>query len=526
MALDDSALGRFQNVDATSASEIDTNTLFYRTRSDSSSSGPSNTSPPLPEPSAHIPQDEHDETPHTAEPTHDDEDELASTVSGMSDFASLNNDNEQTSELEHLKISATGPELDYRYIRSSDTYGRAPFSRPHFVSNSTDPPFSRPHTRISIPFGTDFGKYMHIPRALRATELGLAELAIFWLWSGLRRREGTGKTTTTKTTTNHGPVISPALLAHHKTGPPAAPYPMTQSTFPAFVGPRTCILNTGAVLNGWLLQIPRYLSDKEIAVAEKKLRQITDKISPWSLDVDPSCRLGMKRSEGEEKGLMGVLEEQKKDMMLLKDVVGLDFAAQDGKDGTSSVPIWVRRDVGDGGVETPRRRMMLPTPPTSGEKRVSSTFALRNLRNMHASSPSPSPSEEDLVTKAKAVTMYAGLTRAACDVDKSFHAAAHIRAWRLDVAASSGHSDDRSSEYSSSKGRTDRVVPKTSQGKRETAAPVQGDQNAHSTACNQSILTAEKGLTLESISTPPTCDIVLVTLCVFLLCWLILTEFI
>lgn len=538
-ALDDSALGRFQNFNAMSVSGVDPNTVSYHIRSESSSSTPSDASEPAPETPGPSSQDEIGGNLHTVEPTHDLEDDMASTVSGMSDFASSHAEQEAMAAIEHLKISATGPELEYRYIKGSDTYGRAPFTKPHFISNSTEAPFSGPHTAIDTPFGADFGKYLHISHALRATELSEAKLAIFWLWSGLRKNEGTGKETT-----HYGPAISPALLARHKTGLPEAPYPMTESTFPAFVGPRICIVNTGFVLNGWILQIPRYFCEEETKVASVKLQEFTDKITPWSLGVDPSCKLEVKRTETEKADLKAFLGQQKKDTMLLKDVVGLYFAAQDDKEATVA-PIWRRESTVDAALETPKKPVMLPTPPTNGEKKIQPQPVRSKTHDLHAES-----SSSQTLVVAKATTARADLARAARN---PFRTAGHIRAWSRDVASFSAgvkfpeqvahprpatanegdiEQDDSSLLRSShrfpaladSGTQTDTVVPQTSKIRPAVPSPVYSEQKGHSNNRGMVTMAATLGGLYDLVSTVPICDLIIITFCSSLLCFLLLSE--
>jgi hypothetical protein len=148
-------------------------------------------------------------------------------TSGTSPNASMTN----------VSIALTNPSnASYRLIRPSPTMGPAPFTRPHFISSSPLPPFSGPHTALSIPFGPDLGSsYIHLPFTLRASYINLADLAISYLWSGHRRDD----------------TFSPMLLKQRQiTGPPQAPYPMTQITFAPYLGPRTCVVNYGKKANG------------------------------------------------------------------------------------------------------------------------------------------------------------------------------------------------------------------------------------------------------------------------------------
>ncbi|KAH7389434.1 hypothetical protein DE146DRAFT_664104 [Phaeosphaeria sp. MPI-PUGE-AT-0046c] len=265
---------------------------------------------------------------------------------------------------------------------------------------------------------------MHTPRKLRAADMGLAELAIYWLWTGLRKDEGLERVATSPSS---GPIITPALLARHKTGPPEAPYPMSESTFPAFVGPRTCILNTGAVLNGWVLQIPRYLSEGEILVASGRLQVITNRVSRWSLRVDPSCTLGVKRSMDEDSALMDYLKQQSNKMTLLKDVIGLDFGAQ-GNQHEMSTPIWVQKFTMNMSLETPKKPTMLPTPPSTKEKQQPAGPLFRV-------SDAPSPSSRGL-TMRNGVIWHANMATTAPNANDTLRPAENIMTRSREAAVS------------------------------------------------------------------------------------------
>jgi hypothetical protein len=134
-----------------------------------------------------------------------------------------------------------------------------------------------PHTALSIPFGPDLGSsYIHLPFTLRASYINLADLAIFYLWSGHRRDD----------------TFSPMLPKRRQIiGPPQAPYPMTQITFAPYLGPRTCVVNYGKKANGWILHVPRYLTPKKIAVATKNLKDIEDGYG-WDVNVGGVNREG------------------------------------------------------------------------------------------------------------------------------------------------------------------------------------------------------------------------------------------
>lgn len=522
MGLDDSALGRFRNQSALSARGFDFNQLSYHSRSDSSSSTSSKISFPL-------------------------VDDMALTALGEHNLAAAEDDNDGIPEVDLLEISATDPELEYRYVRSSNMYGHAPFRKPHFVSSSTAPPFSGPHTAISIPLGSDYGRYMHISRTLRAADMGLVELAIYWLWTGIRKDEGTGQGPTPPVA---GPIISPSILARNKIGPPAAPYPMSESTFPAFVGPRTFILNTGAVLNGWLLQIPRYLSQEEIVMASDKLQDITNEVSQWSVEFDSSCRLGVKRSVDEQSVLAEYLEQQNRNMTLLKEVMGLDFAAQDDKRGTS-VPIWDsgRQETVNIAIETPKKMTMLPTPPSTVEKKSQSPHPYSISPVANPASPS-----SRYLTGKNAVVSHANVATAANHANTSSQIAEDIVAWhrsapafptivvpkgRLgsprssntehnDIEADVGHSSQSGHPCQEAVGldtTANEAVSNVSIALVPTASTSSGKQTARPTNSSKSAVPAEAKVTYENSSTHSICDVILVAFCSLILFWLLFTEF-
>jgi hypothetical protein len=233
-------------------------------------------------------------------------------------------DTSPNASMTNVSIAFTNPSnASYRLIRPSPTMGPAPFTRLHFISFSPLPPFSGPHTALSIPFGPDLGSsYLHLPLNLRAAHINFADLAISYLWSGHRRDD----------------TFSPMLPKRRKiTGPPQAPSPMTQTTFAPYLGPRTCVVNYGKKANGWILHVPRYLTPKEIAVATKNLEDIAGR-DEWNVYV------GGVKSEGKElEMLKEKLEEQEWEMKFLEEVMGLDFGALDEEDAVF-VPIWVEKD--------------------------------------------------------------------------------------------------------------------------------------------------------------------------------------
>jgi hypothetical protein len=242
------------------------------------------------------------------------------SVRSSPDFNEL--DTSDTSPNNSLILSNSS-NASYHLIRPSLTMGPAPFTRPHFVSSSPLPPFYGPHTLLSIHFSPDLGSfYIHLPITLRASHINLAELAIFYLWSGHRRDDK----------------FSPVLLKRRQiTRPPQAPYPMTQTTFAPYLGPRTCVVNYGQKANGWVLRVPRYLTPREIAVATKKLKDIADG-EEWSVDAGSVKRKGKELEMLKEK-----LEEQEWEMRFLVEVMGLGFGVLDEEDD-GFVPIWVEKD--------------------------------------------------------------------------------------------------------------------------------------------------------------------------------------
>jgi hypothetical protein len=243
--------------------------------------------------------------------------------------------------------------FEQRFIRDAD-FSPAPFTMPHYISLSRSAPFAGPQTVIEIPFGPDLGSFIHLPCDLSTEEIELAELAIFWLWTGKKSDTGSSTTKTIDT--------PPATPSCHLTGPPEFPYPLTQSTLPPFPGPRTCIHNAGKHLMGWILHVPRLLSVQQIAHASLSLRNAAN--GAWGRQHDPEEKLAVWRSAEQADELMAELQKQGHKMTLLRDVVGLDFEAQDGgEEGVSST--WVK-GIGSekGGVVcTPVKTNMPPTPP-------------------------------------------------------------------------------------------------------------------------------------------------------------------
>ena len=141
-----------------------------------------------------------------------------------------------------------------------------------------------------------------------------------------------------------GPSIPLAMVRRQTIGPPDAPYPMTESTFPPFLGPRTCVYNTGNRMTGWLLHIPRFLTKDETAIATVNLRYATNQSSEWSYRHDPECKLGIKGLASDKAGLTNLLRQQGRAASFLKDIIGLDFAAQDEVAAQDDfIPIWIER---------------------------------------------------------------------------------------------------------------------------------------------------------------------------------------
>lgn len=285
------------------------------------------------------------------------DDEIASTVSSMSDFAS-DGENDPP-DVQHMTVQDATSE--YRFVQDSENIGPAPFTKPHFISASRSAPFPSPNTAIDIPFGPDLGCYIHVPRTLRAAEISLAELAIFWLWSGHRSVQG-AKATIAHT---RGPSIPPQMVKRQILGPPEAPYSITESTFPPFLGPRTCIHNIGMHLHGWVLHVPRYLTTLEITIATANLSDIANEPFGWGYEHDPICALSVRRTADEQAALVDMLKQQDRDVTFLKKVIGLDFSAQDDKiDG--NVPIWIERASIEAMPITLVKPTILSTPPSTG----------------------------------------------------------------------------------------------------------------------------------------------------------------
>ncbi|KAF1835111.1 hypothetical protein BDW02DRAFT_568396 [Decorospora gaudefroyi] len=226
-----------------------------------------------------------------------------------------------------------------RYIRRA-LIGRAPFAKPHLITCSDAAPFAGPHTAIQIPLGPDMGKWLHVAKDLRAAEINLADLAIYWLWSGLRRNEG--KSLEAETTSAAMAPSSPhAVVRQQMMGPPDSWFPMTDSVEPPFLGPRTFICNTGKHLEGWVLHIPRFLTKQEIQTATRNLKRTCSLPNGWAARHDPDYTRGIKRTPEEESELAELLKQQDRAAEFLLDVIGLDFAAQDEpQDGVT--PVWAK----------------------------------------------------------------------------------------------------------------------------------------------------------------------------------------
>jgi hypothetical protein len=309
--LDDSALGRFRTSIGSSGGVFD-----YEQLTHARSTLPRSSSKNSPEELLLDPEYDDDGETIDLSPTASD---MRSALSSP-DFNEL--DTSDTSPNVSLILSNPS-NASYHLIRPSLTMSPAPFTHPHFISSSPLPPFSGLHTALGIPFGPDLeSSYIHLPLTLRASYINLADLAIFYLWSGHRRDD----------------TFSPMLPKRRQiTGPPQAPYPMTHTTFAPYLGPHTCVVNYGKKANGWILHVPRYLAPKEIAVATKNLRDIADR-HEWNVHVG-----GVKREGKELEMLEEKLEEQEWEMKFLEEVMGLDFGALDEKD-TVFVPIWVGKD--------------------------------------------------------------------------------------------------------------------------------------------------------------------------------------
>jgi hypothetical protein len=240
-----------------------------------------------------------------------------------------------TSEV-HMPIS---PPVVFRFIRGGPA-GRAPFLKQHLITSFPTAPFAGSHTAIKISFGLDSGKWLHIFEGLRAAELDLAEMAIDWLYFGFRRNEGR-ISEAENTAIKMAP--SPYQIAGFKMmGPPDALFPMTESVKPPFLGPRTFIKNNGRRLDGWILHVPQFLTREEIAVATENLPRTYNRPYLWASRLDPDCSRGVKRSLAEDTEVIDLLKQQDNSVVFLRNVVGLDFAAQDEAQG-GETPIWAKR---------------------------------------------------------------------------------------------------------------------------------------------------------------------------------------
>jgi hypothetical protein len=252
------------------------------------------------------------------------------------------------------------PAIEPRFIQDAKE-GPAPFTKPHVITDSSKAPFTGLHTAIEIPFGPDRGKFMHLPCGLRATEINLAALAIFWLWSGYRKYKGP-QTPAETTTMEMAPIIPRKMILAQMKGPPSAPYPMTVSTFPPFLGPRTYIRNYGYHLRGWLLHVPRFLTKEQIRIASTNLRHMAEGPDSWGHRYDPYFTLEIKRAPPENLILIDLFHKQELAMTFLHEMVGLKFSVQD-QESDGPTPIWVNAPNVWKPAVTPHRRMQVLTPP-------------------------------------------------------------------------------------------------------------------------------------------------------------------
>ncbi|KAF1849635.1 uncharacterized protein K460DRAFT_399748 [Cucurbitaria berberidis CBS 394.84] len=246
---------------------------------------------------------------------------------------------DSTSESDDMEASSRFPVVEYRFIQDADI-GPAPFTKQHLITSSAKAPILGPHTAIQNPFGPDKDKWLHLAKNLSGSEINLTELAIFWLWSGyLNIERGNVEESTT---ISMAPTSPCAAERCPMIGPPDASYPMTNSTKPPFVGPRTFIRNSGNHMAGWILHISRFLTKEEIQIATENLRLTCDMPHGWAYRHDPDCSHGVKRTLGEESRLTDLLQRQDRAAVFLHDVIGLDFATQD-QPGANVAPIWIKR---------------------------------------------------------------------------------------------------------------------------------------------------------------------------------------
>jgi hypothetical protein len=279
--------------------------------------------------------------------------------SRSSDMVFSNRCNKSTNDL-HLAT----PIIEPRFIKDAKE-GPAPFTKPHIITDTFKTPFTGPHTAIEIPFGPDRGKFLHLPRNLSATEINLAALAIFWLWSGYRKYKGP-QTPAETTTMDMAPTIPRKMILAQMVGPPSAPYPMTVSTFPPFLGPRTYIRNYGHHLRGWLLHVPRFLTKEQIRIASKNLRRTADGPDSWGHRHDPYFMFEIKREPLEDLMLTDLLHQQELAATFLHEMVGLDFSVQD-QESDGPTPIWVEASDIWTPVTPCRRIRVLASPSTNSE---------------------------------------------------------------------------------------------------------------------------------------------------------------
>ena len=101
--------------------------------------------------------------------------------------------------------------------------------------------------------------YGYIPKNLRAAEINLTELAMCRLRTSLRHYEDE-KLGEEMASLAMGSASPYQIAGLKMVGPPDAPFPLTTSTNPPFVGPRTWIRYTGKRLNGPILHISKLLT--------------------------------------------------------------------------------------------------------------------------------------------------------------------------------------------------------------------------------------------------------------------------
>ncbi|PSN64133.1 hypothetical protein BS50DRAFT_591089 [Corynespora cassiicola Philippines] len=229
---------------------------------------------------------------------------------------------------------------NYRFIRDDDTTD-GPFKIRHLITLDHSAPFSGPHTAISIRQGLDKGMFFHIPAALNKYQLRNVHVAIESLWTEPDEKK-LELINANKMRLADIPFSLIPNEAWSDIGPPIAPYPISKSSKAPFAGPHTFVYNQGKHLKGWILHVPRYLTEEERRNAENNFKKLTQDPWNWGNGADDSTSLVHDRSMQDIIDLNKATKAQNMMLDLLQDTIGLDFGARDSKDFLIKIPypIW------------------------------------------------------------------------------------------------------------------------------------------------------------------------------------------